>query len=373
MLDTMLQWRFERRQPGQSVLTARLLDAMTGSGCPLCRVAGRATQHHLESLLDERVTLPEAHARLLRSRGFCTAHTWALPTAALAAQSARGVALLYAPLLNDLLRHWPDPARRRRWFAPERPCPVCQILDRTEPAYRAELLLLLRGGHAIPVLCQPHLRALAPHAPPELRARLATAATRAQGEGTAAERLALLVGARPAHLFGTAPDCPACAAGAGAARAVAPARGLCRDHAWSAFATAGSALVGALAVAPPATAGCPACRAAHAAAGALTGRRAAHRLCLAHLHRRLAAHPATGEIAFWSIIQLQRDLVRFIDAGRGDFRGHLTAAEQRSWLTALGRFGGEMPGAGITPAGVPPGLRPWRWRHEAVGDRYGVA
>ncbi len=373
MLDTMRR-RFDRRQPGQSVLTARLLDAMTGSGCPLCRVAGIATQHHLETLLDERVTLPEAHRRLLSSRGFCTAHTWALPTAALAAQSARGVALLYVPLTNDLLRHWLDLAARRRWFAPEHPCPVCQILDRTEPAYRAELLLLLRGGSAAPALCRPHLRALAPQATPDIRAQLVAAATRDQGRGTPAERLAFLVGARPAHVFSAAPDCPACAAGARAAHAVGPAPGLCRAHAWASFTRAGDTLVAALADGADTPAGCPACHAAHAAAAlALRGRQAAHRLCLGHRHHHLQFHPEAGEIAFWSLVQLQRDLARFVDAGRADFGGVLTAAEQRSWIVALGRFGGEMPDAGVTPTGMPRGTRPWRWQHSATADRYGVA
>ena len=372
MLDTMLR-RFERRRPGQSVLTARLLDAMALPSCPLCRVAGLAMQHHLETLLDERVTLPEAHRRLLSSRGFCTAHTWALPTAALAAQSARGVALLYVPLLNDLLRHWLDPAARRRWFVPERPCPVCQTLDRTEPAYRAELLTLLRAGSARPPLCLPHRHALAAHTTME-RADVFDAVTAKYEADTPAERLALLVGARPAHIFSAVPDCPACAAGATAARAIGPARGLCRDHAWALIGTAGDTLVTILAETPDRGEGCPACRAASdAAARALTRPQAAHRLCLAHLHRYVAAQDAAGEIAFWSLIQLQRDLVRFVDAGRADFVGTLTAAEQRSWLLALGRFGGEMPGVGVTPAGVPPGMRQRRWRRELTADRYGVA
>jgi len=373
MLDAMLR-RFERRRPGQSVLTARLLDAMSLPGCPLCRVTGLATGHHLEALLDERVTLPEAHQRLLSSRGFCTAHTWALPTAALAAQSARGVALLYVPLLNDLLRHWLDPTGRRRWFAPERPCPVCQTLDRTEPAYRAELLLLLRAGSATPPLCGPHLRALAPHTTPQTEAAIRAATARRHAAGTSTERLALLVGARPPHVWGDAPYCPACAAGARAARAVGPVPGLCRDHAWALFATTGDALVAALTDRPDTAGGCPACRAAHAAAaGALAERQAAHRLCFAHLHRHLATRTAAGEVAFWSLIQLQRDLVRFVDAGRADFVGTLTAAEQRSWLVALGRFGGEMPDAGVTPAGIPQGSRYRHRRQPPLADRYGVA
>jgi hypothetical protein len=115
---------------------------------------------------------------------------------------------------------------------------------------------------------------------------------------------------------------------------------------------------GARADPPDPSADCPACRAAHAAAaGALTTPQAAHRLCFGHLHRYLEHHVqgagGTAEtIAFWSLIQLQRDLVRFVDAGRADFVGTLTAAEQRSWQTALTRFGGEIPGAGVTPAGV---------------------
>ena len=112
---------------GDSVITARLLEALARPGCPLCRVLAAATRHHLEALLDERVALPGAHREFRASRGFCGEHAWALPPAALAAQSARGAAMLYAPLLAGLLHHWPDPRRRRRWFAPERPCLLCTV------------------------------------------------------------------------------------------------------------------------------------------------------------------------------------------------------------------------------------------------------
>src|SRR5687768_1038416 len=126
------------REIGGSVVTARLLEALARPGCPLCRVLAAATGHHLEALLDERVTLPQAHREFRASRGFCGEHAWALPPAALAAQSARGTAMLYAPLLAALLDRWPDPRRRRRWLAPEQPCPLCATLGRVSSAYLAE-------------------------------------------------------------------------------------------------------------------------------------------------------------------------------------------------------------------------------------------
>lgn len=362
MWYSIVRQRFGQWQPGNSVLTARLLDALVQPGCPLCRVEAVTAQHHLEALLDERLTLPDAHQRLLASRGFCAEHSWALLPAALAAQSARGIALLYAPLLNDLLRHWLDPTLRQRWLRPERPCPVCQILDRTVPAYRTEFIYLLqrRSDPPASALCLPHLAALAPHIPPDTGAHLATAAGNARQRGTPAERLALLVGARPAHPFPADPTCPVCAAATAAARATRAVEGICRYHAWDAFTSGRADFVAAVAAASGAAEGCPACRAADAAVGAaLATRQSAHRLCLGHLRQSLAADWLDTGVAFWSLIQLQRDITRFINGGRATFVGSLTATERQSWHTAIRRFGGEAPGAGLTPAGVP--RHPARW------------
>lgn len=367
---TIWRWPLGGWQPGSSVLTAQLLEALARPGCPLCRVEGVTTRHHLEAMLDERVTLPDAHHELLASRGFCHEHTWALPAAALAAQSSRGIALLYAPVLTDLLRHWLAPTERRRWFVAEQPCPLCRILVGTAPAYRAELAFLLRRRAAeapTRALCQPHLRAMTPLVDSATADRLAAVAGRGRALGGARERLALIVGPAPVHPLPAAPRCLVCAAALRAAREVPERSGLCRAHAWDRFAEERIDL--------DATAGvigideCPACRVATAATrAALARRQPTHRLCLGHLVQGFEQPWLEPTIAFWSLVQLQRDLTRYIDGGKVTFCGTLTPDEQRAWQSVLERFGGEIPGGGITPpADRPPTLwQRWRLRHEPV-------
>ena len=364
------RWQIGGWQPGSSVLTAQLLEALARPGCPLCRVEAVTARHHLVAMLDERVTLPDAHHELLASRGFCHEHTWTLPAAALAAQSSRGVALLYAPVLTDLLRHWLAPAKRLRWFVTDVPCPLCRILVGTAPAYRAELAFLLRRRpDTTPArpLCRAHLTAMRPLVAPTLAARLDDATWQGDAGGGASERLALRVGPAPTQLLPATPRCPVCAAALWAARAVPERAGFCRAHAWDRFAAGTLDLdstTGAVG-----DADCPACRAAEdAVAAALATHQPAHRLCLAHLIRA-ADHPwLEPTVAFWSLIQLQRDLVRYIEGGKATFRGTLTPDEQHAWQAALARFGGEAPGAGITRAADRPPTRwqRWRWRNEPV-------
>ncbi len=340
-------------EAGNSVLTARMLDALARPGCPLCRVLAATAGHHLAALLDERVTLPHAHRELQASRGFCGEHAWALPPAALAAQSARGAAMLHAPLLAALLDRWPDPGRRRHWLTPERPCPLCAVLARSAAAYPAEFAALLRRG-AAPALastpCLPHLRVLAPRLLAATLAGLAAATARARRDGGPGARLALGVGFRPVDPFPAAPACPVCAAATAAALATAATRDVCRAHAWAHLA-AGHQGIAAVEPPPGAPGACPACRAGAAAAdAALATRQPAHRLCLGHLRRALGRDWLDGRVAYWSLVQLERDLARFVASGSATFAGTLTAGERRSWLVALARFGGEAPGAGLTAA-----------------------
>jgi hypothetical protein len=367
---TIWRWQLGGWQPGSSVLTAQLLEALARPGCPLCRVEGVTTRHHLEAMLDERVTLPDAHHELLASRGFCHEHTWTLPAAALAAQSSRGVALLYAPVLTDLLRHWIAPAARRHWFVAEQPCPLCRILVGTAPAYRAELAYLLRrrpDDAPARTLCLPHLHAMTPLVDQATAARLFDLARRGRTTGDAGERLALIVGPPPAHALPAAPRCPVCAAALRAARGVPERSGFCRVHAWDRFAATLLDLDATQAAAT--TAACPACQATEVAVEtALRERQPAHRLCLTHLVAAFEQPWLEPTIAFWSLVQLQRDLTRYIDGGKATFRGTLTADEQRAWQSALERFGGEIPGGGITPPADRP-LTLWqRWwsRREPV-------
>jgi hypothetical protein len=344
---------FGPRGVGNSILTARLLEALARPGCPLCRVLATTTRHHLEALLDERVVLPNAHRDFRASRGFCGEHTWAIPPAALAAQSARGAAILYAPLLADLLDRWPDPDQRRRWLVPMRRCTLCVLLAGTTTAYLAEYTNLLQQGVAsalAAVPCLPHLGVLTAYGDSSTRAHLAAASARARDAATLSDRVALSVGYRPVDPFPVAPACPVCAAATEAALETRAAVGLCRAHAWAQFA-AGRTVGDAGVSAPDSIGDCPACRAAAtAAAVALDRHQPTHRLCLAHLWQASECAWLDPTVAFWSLSQLERDLVRYIASGSATFTGTLTADERRSWLVALARFGGETPNAALTAA-----------------------
>ncbi len=155
-------------------LLAKLREAMSEWGCPLCRLAARAEKTFLDSLNYERVLDLKTRAALKASRGLCAAHSrqWQNLQG-----SALSVAIVYRVAVLDLLRDT-DPATAKRGFMRQDRAPnqTAQALEAngaclaceqgTDAAQRfADVLLkdlasvetqtLLRGCGG---LCLPHLR-----------------------------------------------------------------------------------------------------------------------------------------------------------------------------------------------------------------------
>ncbi|MFN3284711.1 MAG: DUF6062 family protein [bacterium] len=151
---------------------ARVREALTSGGCPVCRLATHAVQRFLDNFLYERVNDPKTREEVRASWGFCPHHAWALPAQR---NPVLGVAIVYRDLVGALrdrldaaLRGHP---RRRRdagaalhhALRPAAPCPACLHRQRMEEVYVASLLEHsadpeVRQALAGPApLCLPHL------------------------------------------------------------------------------------------------------------------------------------------------------------------------------------------------------------------------
>ena len=156
-----------------------LVEAQALPGCPICRLASKATDRYLDSLLYEAVLDPDVRAKLKNAQGFCSRHAEMLrrrPGRAL------GVALIYRDIIRSIFEHLergdyrPSPsivdrllgrergaAAAARSLAPGGRCPACIIEDQSENAY-LELMLahieddtLHRAYAEGEGLCLPHL------------------------------------------------------------------------------------------------------------------------------------------------------------------------------------------------------------------------
>ena len=83
-------------QPGRHTSFYELAEAQEQAGCPICRLAERRTERHLDSLLYEAVLDASVRERLTASHGFCAAHV-----ALLRQRPGRslGIALIYQSIL----------------------------------------------------------------------------------------------------------------------------------------------------------------------------------------------------------------------------------------------------------------------------------
>jgi hypothetical protein len=126
--------------PIQHIGGVGLADAVTATGCPLCRVRHDAARRYLESLLWENVTDITFRKRLAAGRGFCRAHVHEL----LAAERTRGggsvsTAILLAAALRarlaEIERLPSKSGARSRAFEQARrapQCPVCESVASNE-------------------------------------------------------------------------------------------------------------------------------------------------------------------------------------------------------------------------------------------------
>lgn len=349
MLDRLRQF-FGSRPHGDSILTAHLMEALEYPGCPICRLVTTGILRGLTGLLYECVNDAQMHRELLASRGFCTEHTWSLPVAEASVHSPTGVATIYERLLADLLRHADSEARLADWLCPETACPVCVSSVATADAYLAELARLLvqsprLDGQSV-VLCLPHLRASACYTGANAQAWLGRATEAALGRRSRGQ-FALRVGHRPAGAFLHIGACLVCQAANEASDTVPDVTALCRQHAWTLLARGRREVVETVCAAVPEDQ-CVACQAAaEAVEVAIDQLDDAAMLCLGHL--RLAGQRGwqVRKTVLGALERLDADLLRFRDSADYSFTGTLSAAEQRSWLTVLARFGGEAVGASV--------------------------
>lgn len=154
-----------------------LLEALSQTGCSICRLGRQVAAQHLDRLLYESVNDPGVRERIRTARGLCHRHAWMM--AAIRGGNL-GIALIYRDVLDTVLqemRRDMGDERRRLWplslsegaemanrLAPQGPCPACIQQEEMERIYLRELLCHLDDARlgstfaASAGLCLPHLR-----------------------------------------------------------------------------------------------------------------------------------------------------------------------------------------------------------------------
>jgi hypothetical protein len=351
MLDLLHRF-FATHGAGDSLVTARLEEALARPGCPVCRLVTRAEFHYFATLFYEHVTNPFIYRRLLASRGCCTEHTWLIAAAPTVDQSPTGVAILFEYLLLDLLRHATSEAALARWLTPQAPCQACEIAASVEEVYLGEYARLAAEGAVVSTLCWPHARALLAEeasGPDVTLSWVRTPRHTSRSAPPGRPRLALAVGRRPGGSTPPALACPLCLAATRAGLSVPTAAPLCRPHAWALY-DAGRHELAALIREPVPPEECAACQAAEAAASAASaGLVDGGALCLRHL-RLTVGQRSVRASAIDALVQLFKDLGQLRESADYQFTDILNAAQRRSWLTVLARFGGEAIGMSLAEA-----------------------
>ena len=161
--------------------------AILSSGCALCCLAEKSTEHSLRAFFAEFVNDPQVRADFRRARGFCAKH---LPLLAHCGD-ALGVSIIYADLAGEAVSRWKsgavgdEPASLLGWLRPvprraaKAVCPSCAAEAEAEHRYAAALAqglardpalwdVVIAGGG----LCSRHVETVAKAARPADSARL---------------------------------------------------------------------------------------------------------------------------------------------------------------------------------------------------------
>jgi hypothetical protein len=187
-------------------------EAFSQPGCPLCRLLTKSADRYLDAILWEQVNDTTVRSELNQARGYCPQHGWMLERAG----AALGVAILTRGVVKTLLdvlasnpvedesesvfqtlRRSLDrdlasrpAARLVTELSPQRPCPVCSLLEGKAEDYISTLLAHLDGPGALvdayrtsSGLCLPHFRRTLARAPSGAEARLLVAAQQAVWQG----------------------------------------------------------------------------------------------------------------------------------------------------------------------------------------------
>jgi hypothetical protein len=161
---------------------SRLLAALGGEGCPICRDASGSDPRYFFWFFHENYNSVETLDGLTRSLGFCPSHG---AQALLNREGQSALAAVHEVLARRigaiLSRHASAPLRgegRGPLPAPADPCPACR--NREEAVERSASFLAAalqdssgidRYGHP-GLLCFPHLRTVAPHLPEPVLGRI---------------------------------------------------------------------------------------------------------------------------------------------------------------------------------------------------------
>lgn len=169
--------------PEHDALYHELLEAFQAGGCPICRLARRASDSYLHALIYEGVTDVKLRETLRDARGPCDRHAWRLANTR---GAVLGTAIVYRDIINTLTKpleasgHSPArlwlPGRRQtdlpRALTPTVACPAC-VLEADAEQRTTKILLKHLDDTAIGAayiaeggLCLPHFQVALSHAGP---------------------------------------------------------------------------------------------------------------------------------------------------------------------------------------------------------------
>lgn len=163
----------------EDVLYHELLEALQAEGCPVCRLARRASDSYLRALIYEGVTDVKLREALRDARGLCEGHARRMTGQR---GAVLGTAIIYRDVINTLVKaleaNAESPSRlfRRglpelsRVLAPSAECPAC-LLEQDAEHRSAKILLSHMDDQAIADayrkaggLCLPHFQIAIGHA-----------------------------------------------------------------------------------------------------------------------------------------------------------------------------------------------------------------
>jgi hypothetical protein len=128
-----------------------LIETLPDAGCPLCSLLRRDVDQLLDSVLYERVTVPETHQSFRASFGLCNGHAWQLTKIK---GNSLGTAILYRAVVDEALLALDTPAELSVGFLrrlgtgssgnmaglvsalePDMVCMACQHMAESEQRY----------------------------------------------------------------------------------------------------------------------------------------------------------------------------------------------------------------------------------------------
>jgi len=161
------------------------LEAMEKPGCPICHLILEDSRGYLDSLMYERVLDVPTRLDLMESFGFCSWHTWQIPTLPAICNPTVGFSTFASDLLRkfDILAHatikrdhekWPWQRWLKKIFGKVRlssrmkgkSCPACVHVAQSEHYYLKELTGFIQDDHFLSAyetsggICLPHFFSL---------------------------------------------------------------------------------------------------------------------------------------------------------------------------------------------------------------------